>query len=267
MIARKNRICRWDSCNVDITNLPPHQLYCRKHSREMELRRKRNWAKNRFGLHKTLGGRILLDKHGMMRESVNARASKRYSHLWKELEKLKIYDLPTLTTITKQKLKNEKNQDEIKKLRTEITIINDALKKKIQQNKDNKIDSVIIERMRQRSVATSHLAEKLSELIPESVEGMSEQKKELYKKNLSDMTARELEVESESVEKEIKQVLKYHNTKKLIEAIERDVERRIAQGELTREEWEKGLQRELTPKEITDLEKRIPFIFLNEEFL
>jgi len=233
----------------------------------MKLRRSRKWGKNRYGEHKTLGRRILLDKHGMMRESVNARASKRYSDLWKELEKLDIYDLPTLVTITKQKLNDETDQDEIKKLRTEITIINDALKKKIQQDKDNKIDSTIIIRMRQRSVATSHLTEKLSKLIPESVEGMSEQKKELYKKNLSDMMTRELEVESESVEKEIKQVLKYHNTKKLIEAIERDVERRITMGELTREEWEKGLLREFTPKEITDLKKRIPFVFLSEEFL
>ena len=73
----KKRFCKWEGCKVDITGSAPNQKYCSKHSKTAERKRKRTYAKKRYGGHTSLNGRILLDKYGMLRESKIARAKKK----------------------------------------------------------------------------------------------------------------------------------------------------------------------------------------------
>ena len=126
----QKRQCQWKGCNFDLTGYPPNQKYCPNHSIEAKRKRKREWARERYGAHKTLGGRILLDAHGELRESISARRNKETYDLWNFWESLTLNELQVLVTKRKQDLKHEKDPKKIKQLRTEITVLNDCYKKK-----------------------------------------------------------------------------------------------------------------------------------------
>jgi len=68
-------------------------------------------------------------------EPRSVRACKRYSQLWKAVKELECCDIELLITKRKLDLKYEKDSDNIKILRTEILILEDAYRIKKRKNK------------------------------------------------------------------------------------------------------------------------------------
>jgi hypothetical protein len=71
-------------------------------------------------------GRVILTQH--REEPSLARKNKRMYQLWKLIEKLELQDLEALISFRRESIKYSESQEEIKLLRTEIVLLEDAYK-------------------------------------------------------------------------------------------------------------------------------------------